>query len=122
VQREIVKVKRLSISIAVFAFASVSALAGELTGYISDAKCATASAKAKTAAEWIKPAAFENCVKTCVKNGSEVVFVTEDNKVLKIDAASMDKIMPELGHKVRIAGKVEGDTLVKVESVTTLTM
>ena len=47
-------------------------------------------AKAKTAAEWIKPAAFENCVKDCVKNGEEAVFVTEDNKTYKFDAASKD--------------------------------
>jgi len=107
--------------LSVFAFACVSAFAGEITGYISDVKCAMAGAKAKTAAEWIKPAAFENCVKTCVKNGSEAVLVTEDNKILKFDSGSMDKIMPHLGQKVSIAGKVEGDTL-KVESITTLKM
>jgi len=112
---------KLLVLFSVLAFASVSASAAEITGYISDTKCATAGAKSKTAAEWINPAAFENCVKTCVKNGSEAVFVTEDNKILKFDAASMDKIMSHLGQKVTIAGKVEGDTL-KVDSITTLQM
>jgi hypothetical protein len=113
--------KRLLVVLSVVAFASVSAFAGEMVGYISDAKCAASGAKAKTAAEWIKPAAFETCVKTCVKNGSEAVFVTEDNKILKIDAASLDKITPQLGHKVSITGKVEGDVL-KVDSITALKM
>jgi hypothetical protein len=78
-------------------------------------------AKAKTAAEWIKPAAFETCVKDCVKDGSEAVFVTEDNKILKFDASSIEKITPHLGHKVSINGKVDGGVL-KVTSVTNLKM
>jgi len=92
-----------------------------MTGYVSDAKCAASGAKAKTAAEWIKPAAFESCVKDCVKNGSDAVFVTEDNKTLKFDAASMDKIKAHLGHKVKVTGTVEGDVL-KVETVTMVKM
>ncbi len=95
--------------------------AGPVTGYISDAKCATSGSKAKTAAEWIKPAAFEQCVKQCVKDGSEAVFVTEDNKILKFDAASIEKITPYLGHKVRVTGTVEGSTL-KIDSITGLKM
>lgn len=85
--------------------------AGAIVGYISDAKCATSGAKAKTAAEWIKPAAFEKCVKDCVKDGSEPVFVTEDNKILKFDAASKSKITDFLGHKVSVVGSVQGTTL-----------
>jgi outer membrane protein assembly factor BamB len=89
----------------------MAAFAGEFTGYISDEKCASSSAKAKTAAEWIKPAAFESCVKKCVKDGSAVVFVTEDNHLYKIDADSMSKVMPQLGHKVVVTGKIEGGTI-----------
>jgi len=87
------------------------AFAGEWTGYISDAKCATASAKAKTAAEWIQPDKFESCVKTCVKAGSPAVFVTLDNKMLKFDTASMPKVTPMLGHKVTVTGKVESGVI-----------
>lgn len=109
--------------IAVLSFsvlAAQGAMAAELTGYVSDAKCAASGAKAKTAAEWIKPAAFENCVNDCVKKeGSEAVFVTEDNKTLKFDAASKDKIAAHLGHKVKVTGTVTGNVL-KVDSVTML--
>ena len=93
--------------------------AATIVGYISDTKCAAASAKAKTAAEWIKPAAFEQCVKDCVKEGSEAVFVTEDNKILKLDAASAKKASAFLGHKVRVVGSVQGSSLT-VESITGL--
>ena len=50
-------------------------------------------------------------MKECVKGGSEAVFLTEDNKILKIDAASAAKITPFLGHKVSITGKAEGATV-----------
>jgi hypothetical protein len=102
--------------LALLTLSSMAALAGEWTGYISDEKCASASAKAKTAAEWIKPAAFESCVKKCVKEGSAVVFVTEDNHLYKIDAGSMEKAMPSLGHKVVVTGKIDGSTIV-IDSV-----
>jgi hypothetical protein len=109
--------------LAILALSAVSLTAesAALTGYISDSKCALSSAKAKTAAEWIKPAAFEKCVKDCVKDGSDAVFVTEDNKILKFDAASIAKITPHLGHKVSVKGTSDGHTLT-VESVTVLKM
>jgi hypothetical protein len=110
-------------SLSAMSFATLGAApAGAMVGYISDTKCATtAGAKAKTAREWINPAAFENCAKKCVKEGSEVVFVTEDNKILKFDAASKEKIAQLLGHKVSVTGTVNGSTL-KVDSITALKM
>src|SRR5476649_2704871 len=84
---------------------------GTMVGYISDNKCAASGSKAKSAAEWIKPAAFEKCVKDCVKDGSDAVFVTEDNKILTFDKASASKIMPFLGHKVSVTGNVKDGTL-----------
>src|SRR5580700_6031909 len=103
--------KKLFSVLTLSALCSMAAMAGEWTGYISDEKCASASAKAKTAAEWIKPAAFESCVKKCVKEGSAVVFVTEDNHLYKIDAGSMSKVTPQLGHKVVVTGKIDGETI-----------
>ena len=100
--------------IAVFALAtlaSVAPQAASLTGYVSDTKCATGAAAKGTAAEWIKPALFEQCVKDCVKEGSEAVFVTEDNKIVKFDAAAKDKIKPFLGHKVSITGSIKNGVL-----------
>jgi hypothetical protein len=93
--------------------------AGPIVGYISDEKCALSGAKSAKAAEWIKPAAFESCVKDCLKQGSEAVFVTEDNKVLKLDAASKKKVESHVGHKVSVTGKVEGTTL-KVDTIADL--
>lgn len=93
--------------------------AGPIVGYISDDKCALSGAKAATAAEWIKPAAFESCVKDCLKQGSHAVFVTEDNKILKFDAASTKKIDAHLGHKVSVTGKITGD-IISVDTITDL--
>lgn len=113
--------KKLCVILGLSALASMTAFAGEFTGYLSDEKCAVSGAKAKTAAEWIQPKAFESCVKTCVKGGEALVFVTEDNKILKIDASSMDKVTPVMGHKVKVTGNVDGGKL-KVDSITTLPM
>ena len=103
------------------ALASMTSFAAEFTGYLSDEKCAVGGAKAKTAAEWIKPAAFEACVKKCAQSGEAIVFVTEDNKIYKIDAASMDKVNSVIGHKVKINGKLAGGKVV-VDSISTLEM
>jgi hypothetical protein len=114
-------VKTLFAVLGFTALASMTAFAGEWTGYLSDEQCATGGAKSKTAAEWIKPAAFEACVKKCVKAGSAVVFVTEDNKIVKIDAKSMEKVTPEIGHKVKVTGAIEDGSL-RVDSISPLPM
>jgi hypothetical protein len=106
---------------ALLVLCAMTGMAGEITGYISDSQCATASAKAATAAEWINPNEFESCVKKCVKAGSPVVFVTTDNKILKIDADSMKAVTPHLGHKVTVNGKIENGTL-KVDSIQSIKM
>ena len=110
----------VGLSVASFAALAAAPATGAIVGYISDTKCATDGAKAKkTAAEWIKPALFEDCVKKCVKDGSPAVFVTEDNKILKVDAASSAKLEQFLGRKVSVTGKVEGTTL-KIDTITAL--
>ena len=105
--------------LALIGHACLTALAGEMTGYISDTKCAAEHAKATTAARWIHPKVFESCAKMCVKDGSEAVFLTQDNKVVKINADSLDKVMPHLGHKVKLNGKVE-DGKLRVDSISTI--
>jgi hypothetical protein len=110
----------LSVVVAVAGFASGAFAAGRtVVGYVSDSECATKSAKASSAAEWIKPAVFEDCVKKCLKDGSTAVFVTEDNKVLHFDAASVEKIKAFHGHKVSVTGTVQGETL-SIERVSDL--
>jgi hypothetical protein len=100
---------------------SAVSAAGAIVGYVSDEKCAMSGSKASTAAEWIKPDAFEACVKDCLKEGAEPVFVTEDNKILKFDAASKKKIESFVGHKVSVTGKVQGTTIT-VDSIAALKM
>ncbi len=86
---------------------TATAAAAEWSGTISDAKCGAAHADASE-----KSMA---CVRSCVKGGGAAVFVVGD-KVLKINAASMDKVKDHLGHKVTITGKLDGDT-VTIESI-----
>ena len=47
--------------------------------------------------------------------GAAAVFVS-DGKVYKIDNDDQGKVLEHVGHKVTIAGKVDGDTI-KVDSV-----
>jgi hypothetical protein len=93
--------KKLAI-VSLFAF---SAMAAEMTGYISDAKCG-----AKGSSE-----AHAKCAENCVKGGSAAVFVS-DGKVYKIDSDDQAKVADHVGHKVTIDGKIDGDTI-KVDSV-----
>ena len=108
--------KIILVVIGLVTLGAAAAMGGEIAGYISDSQCATASAKAATAAEWINPNEFEACAKKCVKAGSAVVFVTVDNKILKIDASSMSSAMAHLGHKVAVNGSVENGVL-KINSI-----
>src|SRR5436190_4046678 len=67
----------VGLSVASIAALGAAPASGAIVGYISDTKCASSGSKAKTAAEWIQPAAFEDCVKKCVKAGPAAVVVTE---------------------------------------------
>src|SRR5215467_927827 len=96
--------KKHLVVIALLALISIPALGEKLTGYVSDEQCATSSSKAAKATDWINPKAFESCAQKCVKNGSPIVFVTEDNKVLKLDADSTQKATAHLGHRVSVTG------------------
>jgi hypothetical protein len=109
--------KKLFAVVTFVALSSVTALAGQWTGYISDQKCASAGAKAAKASDWIHPQVFESCAKQCAKEGSKVIFLTEDNKQVNLDDASLKKVMPQLGHRVSVTGTMENGTL-KVDTVT----
>jgi hypothetical protein len=98
--------KKLFAMSALMAVGSLSAFAGEWSGYIADSKCKHTDGTAAHIA----------CTEKCVKGGADAVFVTSDDKVLKIDKASIDKITPHLGHKVTVTGNVTGDTI-SIDSV-----
>jgi hypothetical protein len=108
---------------AFLAFASLVAFAENWsgTGYVSDNQCAVSGSKAKKASDWVNPDKFESCVQKCAKAGSQLVFVTEDNKILKFDADSLQKVTPLLGHRVSVTGTLENGTL-KVDKVTGIKM
>ena len=82
---------------------TLTALADELAGYISDSKCGAKGAKDEHA----------DCAVKCVKGGASPVFVT-DGKVYKI--SNQDKVVAHAGHKVTLSGTMDGDTI-KVDSV-----
>jgi hypothetical protein len=79
---------------------------GGIVGYIVDRRC-SASGRAM----W----ANAECVKRCVRDGDQVVLVTEEGKVLVI--ANQDKIDSDFyGVKVTVVGKTEGERIT-VESL-----
>lgn len=70
-------------------------------GYVSDSMCGAKHSKPSTA--------NTECVKKCIKGGSEAVIVS-DGKVynLKGDVADVTKLA---GDNVTVMGTVDGDTL-----------
>lgn len=113
--------KRLLFAFALLSLCSAVSFAEDFKGYVSDQKCAAHGASAAKASDWVNPQAFPACAQKCVKAGSPVVFVTDDNKVLKLDADSTKKAMPHVGERVSLSGKVENDTL-KIDKIAKLEM
>jgi hypothetical protein len=91
-----------------FALASMSAFAAEITGFVGDASCGAKHAKAADE--------DASCAKSCMKRGDAAVLVTKDAKVYKFDAASKDKVASFVGKSVTVNGSVKGDTIT-VESI-----
>ncbi|HEY6392028.1 MAG TPA: hypothetical protein VIX89_12165 [Bryobacteraceae bacterium] len=99
--------KKLWMVTSLASFFAAGAMAASLTGTISDAAC---GAKHAAASE-----SDTACVQRCIKRGEAPVFIS-GGKVYKISADSKDKVMSNLGQKVTVTGKIDGDT-VTVESV-----
>lgn len=113
--------KKALVIAALLATFPASGLAAEMTGYVSDDACALKGAKAAHAADWIDPEAFETCAKKCMKSGSVAVFVTEDNKILRLDPHSRAKVSALLGHRVKLTG-TEKDGLLNVDTIAAIAM
>ena len=90
----------------VLSLLAFSAAAAEMTGYISDAKCAKDVAKAESDAH-------AGCAAGCAKKGAALVFVS-GGKVYQV--SDQAKVQDHAGHKVTITGKVDGDKLM-IDSV-----
>jgi hypothetical protein len=91
-----------------FALASVSAFAAEITGFVGDASCGAKHADASESSA--------QCANRCVKRGDAAVLVTKDAKVYKIDKASQEKVAKLIGKSVTVTGSVADDTIT-IESV-----
>ena len=85
-----------------FLLCAAGMFAGEWTGVVSDSHCGKAHSTASAEAE--------KCVDGCIKKGGEAVLVTGD-QVVKMDAASKDKVKPFYGKKVTVTGSLDGDVL-----------
>ncbi len=76
----------------------MAASAEQLTGIITCGKCRKTSADAA------------DCAKTCIKNGTPAIFVSDEGgKVYKI--TNSDKIGDAVNQKVTVEGTVDGDKL-----------
>ncbi|MFN0164814.1 MAG: hypothetical protein ACKV22_00160 [Bryobacteraceae bacterium] len=79
-----------------------TAAAGEMTGWIVDAWCGASNANSSQASR--------DCAKDCIKKGAAPAFVSEkEQKVYRI--ANGDAAKTHLDHKVKVSGRVEGETL-----------
>jgi hypothetical protein len=87
----------------VMLFASALLPAAEWIGAISESGCGLKHAAGGA----------EKCVQACVKKGAAPIFVV-DGKVVRI--ANGEKVMDYLGQKVKINGRMEGNT-VTVDSI-----
>ncbi len=87
--------------LAVSLFA-LTASAGEWTGYISESHCGAKHMDGSDAAA--------KCVKSCVRGGAKLSFVTEDKKVIPIANPSAVK-EAQYGRKVKVTGEMSGDSL-----------
>jgi Protein of unknown function (DUF5818) len=96
--------KKFVLGFAVLLALSLTAMAGEWTGYISDAGCAKKQGAAKVASD-----GHAGCAQGCIKKGDKAVLVTEDGKVYQI--ANQDKVTEHAGMKVTVTGDAEGDTI-----------
>ena len=101
--------KKLVLALAmVFSF-TFAATAAELTGYITDTKCATAKG-AKAADD-----SHADCAQACMKKGESAVLLTSEGKIYKITEQA--KVTEHAGHKVTITGAVEDGTITSISDV-----
>jgi hypothetical protein len=76
--------------------------AEDFVGWVSDSSCGAANASADKGAR--------ECAKACLKGGASAVLVTDkDQKVYKL--ANAAKAATFVEKKVKVSGKVKGDTI-----------
>ena len=93
-------------------FVTGTAMAGEMVGWIVDAKCG--ATRPLACGDGAKEA-HAGCAKKCAESGQALVFVQDsDKKVYTVH--NQDAVKDHVGHKVTVMGKADGDSL-HVDSV-----
>jgi hypothetical protein len=95
--------KRGIVFLALLLPLAASGFAADFSGYIIAEACASKSAMKGN----------EACARKCIKGGSPAVLLT-DAKVYRLDDQA--KAVDHAGHKVKITGKLDGDTI-KIETI-----
>ncbi len=98
--------KRMITLLALTMLVASLCFAGSVTGFVTDAKCATAGKAG---------ASHAGCAQGCIKGGEAAVVVTEDGKVYEV--ADQSKLTEHAGHKVTVMGTIEGMKITSVDSV-----
>jgi len=96
--------RKFVLGVAALMALAMTAMAGDWTGYISDAGCTKKQGATKVAS-----ADHAGCAEACLKKGDKAVLVTEEGKVYQI--ANQDKIANHFGHKVTLTGDMSGDSI-----------
>ncbi|MFN7993449.1 MAG: DUF5818 domain-containing protein [Bryobacteraceae bacterium] len=95
--------RKFVLGLACLVALAMTAMAAEVTGYISDAGCAKKQG-AKAASD-----GHAGCAQGCIKKGDKAVLVTADGKIYAI--SNQDKVVEHAGHKVTLVGDVSGDSI-----------
>ncbi len=93
-------------SLFVASLGSLTLMAEEMTGYVSDAMC---GAKHHEVSE-----KNTQCVTKCTQHGDAVLVVGD--KVIKLDADSSAKAKAFAGQNVKVTGTTDGDVL-KIDNI-----
>jgi hypothetical protein len=109
--QEKILMKKIALTLLAVAFLASMAMAKsdkapkakseKMSGWIADAKCASAKGS---------HADHAACSKKCIEGGEKAVFVTDnDNKVLAID--NQDAVKGHEGHHVKVSAHVTGESI-----------
>ena len=86
-------------------FVTGTAMAGDMVGWIVDAKCGANGAKE----------AHAGCAKKCAESGQALVFVQDSDKAV-YTVHNQDAVKDHVGHKVTVSAEADGMSL-HVDSV-----
>lgn len=92
--------KKLAAAGATLLFFSGLSFAESLTGYVTDSACAS---------KGLGGADHKACAQKCAAKGVDLVLVTDDKKVVKIQ--NQDAVKNMVGDKITADGKMDGDSI-----------